>query len=229
MTYSALPISILILASPFSFAATTSFNFDTVNDTENFGANATNVSGLDAVLGIDGSTGVLTSTDLLGGDPQINFGPNTATLPAGEAWSTFTIRFRQLDGNPGDAGTAGAPYAISGTILFFNGTLNNRTPGGPGNGIQTQTYAGSGTHAGDTYNMTLATQTDQWQLMTLDLSNAPTLGGSDITQFRFDPVGNDQTKNFEIDFVEFVSVPVPEPTSVTLLALSTLGLIRRRR
>ncbi|MGJ8698102.1 MAG: PEP-CTERM sorting domain-containing protein [Verrucomicrobiaceae bacterium] len=230
MIKSILSLSVAALGTQFASAVVLTYGFNTPGDTENFTASTgpsagAVVTGFKAALGIDGTTGVLTSSDIEG-DPQISFGSNTAVLPGGDVWSTFSIRFRQLNDNPGEAGVASAPFSNTGLILFFNGTLQNRTPAA--GGISTQTYAGTGgIYASDTYNMTLSAQADNWQLMTLDLSSAPGLGGTDINNFRFDPIGNNAAGNFEIDYVEIVSVP--EPGSALLTGLASLGLLARRR
>lgn len=229
MKPSIISIPIVALAILPASAATTSFNFNTVGDTEGFTASTTPtgavVTGFTAALGIDNTTGVLTSSDIEG-DPQIGFGSNTATLPSGDVWSTFSVRFRQLADNPGTVGVASATFSNAGLILFFNGTLQNRTPAA--GGISTQSYTGTGgIYASDTYGMTLTAQADNWQLMTLDLSSAPGLGGTNINNFRFVPIGNTPAGNFEIDFVEFVSVP--EPSSALLTALASSSLLLRRR
>ena len=214
------------LATNISSAALIAYEFNTPANTEGWNASTIGfgaVTGFTTSLGIDGVTGVATSADI-DIDPQLTR-PGFASLPSGDTWTTLTIRFRQLTLNPGQAGVAGAPYSTNGTLLFFNGTVANRTPGPTG--ISTQVYAGTGAYAADTYTMTLTPEADEWQVMTLDLSAAPTLNGGDITNVRFDPVGNDAAKNFEIDYVRIQSIP--EPSSLMLSALAGLGLLRRRR
>lgn len=218
-------VSFAALVTPFASAAVIGFNFDTPGDTEGFTASTAPanavVTGFNAALGIDGSTGVLTSSDV-SIDPQVRLG-GTITLPSGERWSNISIRFRQLNLNPGEVGVAGAPYDGNGTIIFFNNSTANLGVAA----LATKTVNGSGPFAGDTYNMTLTAQADEWQVMDIDLSAAPTLNSGNITAMRFDPVGNVNTKNFEIDSISFESIP--EPSSAFLAAFASLGLLLRRR
>ncbi len=216
-------LALASLGCQLASATVITFGFDTVGDTEGFTtqpspANAV-VTDFTAALGIDSITGVLTSSDI-SIDPQIN-GPSVA-LPAGEVWSSISFRFRHLDGNPQD-GAASTTYNPNGTILFFNGSLSNLGTAA----ITTRTANGSGPFAGDVYQLTVTSQADNWQLATLDLSNAPVLNSGDITSFRFDPIGNNANGNFEVDFVEFTAVP--EPSSALLAALASLSLLARRR
>jgi hypothetical protein len=75
--------------------------------------------------------------------------------------------------------------------------------------------------------MTLTAESDNWQVMVLDLSNAPVLNSGDITALRFDPIGNAAEKNFEVDYVRFQSIP--EPASALLSVLGGMSLLARRR
>ncbi|YCM45982.1 PEP-CTERM sorting domain-containing protein [Verrucomicrobiaceae bacterium 227] len=222
-------LSSSILVSGTSSAALIAYEFNTAGDTEGWNASAAPdpngvVTGFQSAPGIDGLTGVLTSEDI-NIDPQLTKGGPAATLPAGDTWANMTIRFRHLSGNPDEVGVTSMAYSVTGTLLFFNGTLQNRTPGETG--ISTQSYVGTGAYAADTYNMTVIAGDDDWQVMTLDLSGAPVLNSGDITTLRFDPVGNAAGKNFEVDYVRFQSIP--EPTSVLLSLLGGLGLLVRRR
>jgi hypothetical protein len=211
-------------------AAVVAFEFETAGDTEGWSATTAPanalVTGFTATTDVDGNVGVLTSSGI-DIDPQItrNGVGNVIALPVGDVWSSVEIRFRQLSADP-QSGGDGAAYAITGQILFFNGTLDNRTPGP--SGISTQTYAGTGGSAADSYAMTVVQEdaVDFWQVMTLDLSSAPTLAGGNITGVRFDPIGNNAAGNFEVDYIRFTSVP--EPSSL-LLSLLGAGLIFRRR
>lgn len=209
-----------------SSAAVITHNFNSTG--VNHGWTAAETSGAGQATGIDGSSGVFTSTDVTGGDPKLNYNSGNAgatliTLGAGETWSTFSFRFRQLSDNPGAGGVASSPFSETGTLIFFNGATNNLGTGAPGNGD----VSGGGGFAGDTYGRTLTAQADNWQLFTIDLTSAPALNSLNITSFRFDPVGNDAAKNFEVDFATFTSVP--EPSSAMLLGLAGVGLLIRRR
>jgi hypothetical protein len=215
-----------------SDAAVFAFEFNTVGDTEGWTAStAPNpngvVTGFAATTGIDGSTGVATSADV-NIDPQVlrTGAGNTLTLPAGEMWSTMEVRFRQLSLNPGEPGVTSAPFNGNGTILFFNGATTNLGVAA----LATKTVNGTGAYVADTYNMTLTAETSgDWQVMLLDFSAAPTLKSQNLTAVRFDPVGNDAAKNFEIDYIRFASVPEPGSAVLSLMAATGLLLRRRRR
>ena len=212
-----------------SHAALISFEFETNGVTEGWGHSAPGpngfgtVSGFTATTDVDGNVGVLTSSDI-NIDPQLTLG--TVALPSGDTWSSVTIRFRQLNDDPQDGGD-GAAYTTSGQLLFFNGTTANRTPGPTG--ISTQSYAGTGAYAADSYSMTVTQEdaVDFWQVMTLDLTAAPILNSGNITGVRFDPIGNNADGNFEVDYVRFNSIPEPGSALLSLLGLSLLGLRRR--
>jgi hypothetical protein len=227
MNSSTIQLLLATLVIPIAPAATTSFHFNTPGDTEGFvastaPANAV-VTGFTAALGIDSTTGVLTSSDI-NIDPQVRIGSAApVVLPSGDKWSSISIRFRQLSDDPQESGVTSAPYSGAGTILFFNGSTANLGTAA----IATKTVSGTGTYAGDSYSMTLTSQADNWQLMTLDLSAAPTLNSGNITNMRFDPIGNSADQNFEIDFIDFVSIP--EPSTALLAALASIGLLARRR
>ncbi|MEO8350809.1 MAG: PEP-CTERM sorting domain-containing protein [Chthoniobacteraceae bacterium] len=212
-----------------SGAAEFSFDFNTIGDTEGWDAsmapaNAV-VTGFTATTDIDGTAGVLTSSDI-DIDPQIIRGAaNAILLPAGETWSSMVIRFRQLSGNPQDVGTTSAPYAESGTILFFNSSLDNFGIGP----VTNVTNFGTGAYSGDLYFMTLTPEASgDWQVMNLDFSDAPILGSEDFTSIRFDPVGNDAARNFEIDYIRVTSIPEPGSAIFTLVGLAGLALRRRK-
>lgn len=221
-------LALSFIAAGSASAALIAYEFNTVGDTEGWNASTVPdpngvVTGFKAALGIGGD-GVLTSDDI-NIDPQLTKGGPAATLPIGDTWSSMTIRFRHLSDNPGAPGVTSSPYSVTGTLLFFNGTLANRTPGPTG--ISTQTYAGTGGYAADSYGMTLTAEADNWQVMVLDLTDAPVLNSGNITTLRFDPIGNAAEKNFEVDYVRFESIP--EPASALLSILGGMALFVRRR
>ncbi len=79
-----------------SSAAVITHNFNSTG--VNHGWTAAETSGAGQATGIDGSSGVFTSTDVTGGDPKLNYNSGNAgatliTLGAGETWSTFSFRF----------------------------------------------------------------------------------------------------------------------------------------
>jgi len=218
------------LAVP-AHAAVFSFEFNTAGNTEGWTASAAPanalVTGFKQATGIDGISGVLTSDDVEI-DPQIlrTGAANTITLPAGEKWSTFETRFRHLSGNPGAVGTAATAYNSNGTILFFNNATTNLGTGP----LTTKSVVGTGAYATDTYTLTLTTDPagGEWQLLSVSFAAAPVLGGQNFTAIRFDPIGNDAAKNFEIDYIRVTSVPEAGSAALALLGAGTV-LGRRRR
>jgi hypothetical protein len=159
------------------------WEFNTGGDTEDF--TALNVSGLTVSNAINGSESVLTSTDVTGNDPQLlyNAGKSGAlTLTPEGPWETMEIRIRQLDKNPGDAGVASQAWSNIGTLVFVN-------PGSPNS-------ANLGA-----INVTTS-EADNWIISTIDISY---LGANDFINLRLDPVGNDDPKNFEIDYIRLYS------------------------
>jgi hypothetical protein len=219
--------SAVLLIQP-AAAVLVAFEFETAGDTEGWSgstapANAA-VTGFGQASALGGGPGVLTSTDV-DIDPQIVRSGSAIASTAGESWTSVTIRFRQLSGNPQDAGTTSAPYDANGTILFFNNSTQNLGVGPLG----TKTVAGGGAFAGDTYNLTLTGEADNWQVLNVDLTGAPTLNSAPFTAMRLDPVGNAAAKNFEVDYIRFQAA-VPEPGSALLSGLAAgLLLLRRRR
>ncbi|MFK7910922.1 MAG: PEP-CTERM sorting domain-containing protein [Akkermansiaceae bacterium] len=212
-----LTISLLTIAGSASAATTIAYEFNGAT-TEGWTGSG-QISGLSTTGAVSGSENVLTSSDITGIDPMLNNAAG-ATLTPGETWSTFTARFRLLDAN------AGSPLAFvnSGTILIFNGNAgtNNSTA------FATKSYNGNNALAGDVFNMTLTPEgSGEWQVVTVDFSNAPAFNSANISAIRFDPVGNDQVKNFEIDYIRLESVP--EPSSTALLGLGLGGFLLRRR
>ncbi len=206
-------------------AAAISYEFNTLGSTE--GWNGANSTGFGQTTGIDGTSGVLTA-DSVGNDPNVNTG--TIPLTAGETWSDFSARLRHLNVNP-MAPIAAVPFAGSGTLLFFNNTTQIIV----GDFTTAATVTGTGAYAGDTFNVSLIPDPsgDEWQLFTVDFSSAPTFNSQNINGVRFDILGNDIDKIYEIDYIRLTSVPltsIPEPSSLTFSALVVLtGLARRRR
>lgn len=221
MTKSMLGLSLVALSSQFVTAAVVSYDFDggSSNGFAPGGAQTpithnAYINNLHATLGIDGTTTVLTSDDH-NIDPQLVH-LAAITVPVGETWTTFEMRFRQLSLNPGQAGVAGSAFSSNGTLVIIGG--KNTT------GIST----GSQVVGADTFVKTLTAEASgEWQVYTIDLAGT-SIEGNDLG-LRIDPVGNDGTKNFEVDYVRLTSVGVPEPSSALLTALASLGLLARRR
>jgi|GEM_PF-1926225 len=208
-------------------AVLVAFEFNTGGDTEGWAGSAAPanavVTGFGQAIALGGGPGVLTSSDV-NIDPQVTRSGGAIAFAEGESWTNVTIRFRQLSGNPQDAGTTSASYDGNGTILFFNNSTQNLGVGPLG----TKTVIGGGAFAGDTYNLTLTEEADNWQVLNLDLTSAPTLNSAPITAMRLDPVGNDAAKNFEVDYIRFQAA-VPEPSSALLSGLAAGMLLLRRR
>lgn len=222
-------LAFAVLAVP-AHAVMVSFGFNTAGSTEGWTASAAPanalVTGFKQATGIDGTSGVLTSEDV-DIDPQIlRSAANTITLPAGEKWITFETRFRHLSGNPGAVGSAAAAYNSNGTILFFNNATTNLGTGP----LTSKTVTGTGAYAADTYTMTLTADPAgaEWQLLSVSFAAAPVLSTQNFSAIRFDPIGNDAAKNFEIDYLRMTSVPEAGSTVLALLAAGTV-LGRRRR
>ncbi|MDF7822584.1 hypothetical protein P4B35_01060 [Pontiellaceae bacterium B12227] len=97
----------------------------------------------------------------------------TNTVSVGDgAWSRMEFRARQLNGNPGDPGTTSTNWSITGTILVLSGIANQSA------------YA-------------VTADTNGWVIADLDIAGA----SDDITNIRLDVVGQDVSKNFEIDYI----------------------------
>lgn len=216
----------VLLVQP-AAAVLVAFEFETAGDTEGWAGSAAPanalVTGFGQAIALGGGAGVLTSSDV-DIDPQIVRSGGAIAFAEGESWSNITIRFRHLSGNPQDAGTTSAPYDANGTIIFFNNDTQN-TGVGP---LATKSVTGEGAYAGDVYNLTLTGEADNWQVLDIDLSGAPTLNSAPFTAMRLDPVGNDAAKNFEVDYIRFQSVPEPGSALLSGLAAGLL-LLRRRR
>lgn len=214
-----LSLGLLAMTCSATTAATVAFEFNGTNDTEGWAGN--NVTGLTTQTTTVGSggEGVLTATSV-GNDVQLNSG--SMALAAGETWQSVEFRFRQLD-------TTGAPasFRSSGALIILQiagGSSNMGTMVNP----LTTTAAGTGSMAGDTFGFSIANDgADEWRLATITFAAAPTSASSNITNIRFDPVGNSTLWNFEVDYVRATSVP--EPSSTALLGLAFGGFMLRRR
>ena len=223
-------LALAALAMP-ARAVVVSFEFNTTAaGTEGWTASTTPVNalvtGFMQATGIDGISGVITSSDV-GVDPQIlrSGAGNIISLPAGEKWSTFESRFRHLSGNPGALGTVATAYNSNGTILFFNGSTANLGIGT----LTNKSVNGSGAYTGDIYTMTLTADPagGEWQLLSVSFAAAPVLSGQNFSSVRFDPLGDAAAKNFEIDSIRFTSIP--EPGSLVLGCLAGCSVLTRRR
>jgi len=153
------------------------WEFNTPGDTE----------GLTAANAITGSEGVLTSADITDADPQVFYNdtfanPALAITPPGP-WATLDLRLRQLGGNPGTPGVTSTPFSVSGTLVQIN------------------PWTGSTILEPD-HIIAVTNEADNWLLLTYDISF---LERANLDGLRLDPVGNDETKNFEVDYVRVYS------------------------
>ena len=172
------------------------YEFNTPGNTAGWTANS-DVTGLGQATAIGtGGERVLTSTDLTGNDPVL-LAPTNLALGAGETWDKIEFRFRLLNGNGGTP----ISYVPSGTLLI----LKNAGGSAQSPEFADTTFFGPD---GDLYGLTIAADgAGEWQLLTLSFANAPTAAGLTIDSLRFDPVGNDQAKNFEIDYIRVTPIP----------------------
>ena len=181
------------------------WEFNSPGDEEGWVGNG-NISGLTQATDIDSVNGVLTAADVTGNDPFITISSLGLTPTAGQTWDTVVIRLRTLNDNPGAAGVDSEPFVEAGTRFGFNGIG----------------YAPLGTSHP---LITIETETDDWRIVTIDLSGN---GTTTLNSIRFDPQGDLATRNFEIDYMR-VNV-VPEPATLGLIAGmgGALLFIRRR-
>ncbi|RKX41066.1 MAG: hypothetical protein DRP64_11770, partial [Verrucomicrobia bacterium] len=123
-----------------------------------------------------------------------NANPALSITPPGP-WTTLEMRIRQLDGNPGDPGVASMPFAAGGTLFQVN----------PWTGAVILTATGATPEA------------DNWLVVTYDIS---ALGAVNLDGFRLDPLGDNDTINFEVDYIRFNAEGSPYTTWAGLYNLS---------
>jgi len=165
-------------AIPYATRVVKGWEFNTPGDTEDITTPASpqEITGLTAATDISSVEGVLTSSDITGLNPQLHYnfsqGASLAITPSGP-WTTLEMRIRTLDGNPGDPGVSSTNYLADGTFFWVGGL-------------------------GEILLIETDLQSDNWQLMTYDISG---LGSSDFVIFQLEPVGNNTNINFEIDYI----------------------------
>ena len=193
-----------------SWAATAqadqNFEFNTLEDEEGWVGSA-HVSVLVATNSVSAggpSVGVLSALDVTDNDPQLRHN-TTIALPTGERWDSVKIRFRQLGANP--PGGSPAAFNNAGTLFFCNGAVQMNT----GNLTDKFFLGTGGNYASDAFDVDFFSESsNRWKLVTVDYAGAVHFQTNDITAARFDPVGQIESKNFEVDYIRFASVPEPD-------------------
>lgn len=157
-------------------------------------------------------------------DPKLFVNPGTLSLPTGQSWDAIEFRMRQL---VDDGGSPGAPqsFVVSGTLLSATVV---------GEGFQSFQGIGSGNAATAPFWSQVA-EADGWYTFTFDLggymdANSIDKTTAQISDSRFDPIGNASGlgKWVEVDYLQFTSVPEPGSSVLLLGALGLLALRRRR-
>jgi len=158
--------------------STISWDFDTPGDVEGWvpSSEPSMTNGLEIAASFGGFDGlILTTSDVTGGDPGVLM-TNGVPVPAGEYWDTLEVRMRVLSGN--------AAFPIDwigdGTVSVVNWDIVDGPIGTPGS------------------NWATTTQSNKWIVTTLDITS---IGTNEITFLRIDPPGDDESKNFEIDYI----------------------------
>ncbi|RKX41723.1 MAG: hypothetical protein DRP64_10990 [Verrucomicrobia bacterium] len=176
---------------PLSRTLAASWEFNATGDTEGFTNNVlrNEILGVTVTNAINGSEMVLTSEDVEDNaldnfDPQIRWsGSVSPGNGAWDEWDTLEFRIRQLSGNPGEAGTTSTSFALGGTLTLFN-SFNM-------GGIQNGAYC------------TVSNESDGWITVVYDISSE---GSDAFTGLRIDPFSDDESKNFEVDWIRVYSM-----------------------
>ncbi|KAA1261624.1 PEP-CTERM motif protein [Rubripirellula obstinata] len=189
-----------------SAALVAQYEFNTPGDTEGW-------TGFNTALTVDGVSANGTAS---GNDPQLRLlSPGLSLSPTATAWDAVTFRVREVqDESP--AGPIG--FDQTGTIFQVNFVAGGLTP---------ETVQG---------NFVASASGGDFFTVTVDISG---INASTFEEIRLDPIGgasansNSQTdgNSFQVDFITITdnAVAIPEPSSLALLGLGGLTMLRRRR
>ncbi|WP_269540886.1 PEP-CTERM sorting domain-containing protein [Cerasicoccus fimbriatus] len=202
--------SLLTVNASAAIVVVEDWQFNSPGDTEGWIADGS--TNLDVRAAVSGSESVL-SAGASTNDPKL-FYTNEITTPVGfQNWETMTIRWRQLDGDPIDVGTATQAYANSGTRIQWPGSGFKQPLPTTSGGDWTFTFEPSG----------------EWVEFTWDISDSTDTPIA-ANGWRFDPIGDVAGTGYEIDYIVITADVVPEPeTYAAILGLGVLGIAWWRR
>ncbi|MBC2595979.1 PD40 domain-containing protein [Ruficoccus amylovorans] len=164
-------------------------------------------TGMSGLVRID--SGWLTSPGLVSTDPRL-FLRTEVPLTAGYRWDSMQVRFRQLAPD-GSGEMQPAPFDSAGTVVTFNGSSENAS-----GHLRDGTWNGKGAWANDRFHSTLKPDGPGYaQLYTVTFEDAPSLRDGNISEIRIDPVGDNIERNFEIDYIRLLAMPI-HPTSARM-------------
>ena len=194
----------ICLSQAASAAVVADYQFNTLMDPE--GWSFVNISGQNA----DGDSLNGTATN---NDPQLRH--TTISESTTGNWESLIFRVRETQDE-----------APAGVVSTFNPT---------GIAVQFNQTGANGALITAASNFSAVDSGDGFFTVTVDISG---FTQSSITHVRVDPIGgassnsNSQTQGntFEVDFIQITDdTPIPEPSSLALLGLGGLAMMRRRR